>query len=33
MNKGQGNIVEQHKIVEHEKVSLQAKFEAEKAQM
>jgi hypothetical protein len=29
----QGDIVEQRRIAEQEKVSLQAKFEAEKAQM
>jgi hypothetical protein len=33
LNKVQGNIVEQHRIAEQEKVSLQAKFEVEKAQM
>jgi hypothetical protein len=29
----EGDIIEQHKIAEQEKVDLQAKFEAEKAQM
>jgi hypothetical protein len=33
LKKVQGNIVEQHRIAEHEKVSLHAKFDEEKAQM
>jgi hypothetical protein len=33
LKKVQGDIVEQCIIVEHKKVSIQAKFEAEKAQM